>query len=171
MGRVAVGSRTGGLIPRRPAISFARARETINRPAMPEFYDRFLVPLQFGQFAEDLAERLRTMTSGQLLEIAAGTGIVTRALTGTLSKSVDITATDRDLAGARLLGDAPLLQASDGRNRRRCIGVGHVSFLLLVSITRFPERHQHAVGGLLGCHGAIFAASSASPVRRAHDAP
>jgi hypothetical protein len=47
--------------------------------SMPEFYDRFLVPLQFGQFAQDLAEWLRTMTSGQLLEIAAGTGIVTSA--------------------------------------------------------------------------------------------
>jgi ubiquinone/menaquinone biosynthesis C-methylase UbiE len=62
--------------------------------SMPEFYDRFLVPLQFEQFAQDLAERLRTMTSGQLLEIAAGTGVVTRALTRILSTSVDITATD-----------------------------------------------------------------------------
>ena len=32
MGRVAVGSRTGCLIPRKPSISFARARETIKSP-------------------------------------------------------------------------------------------------------------------------------------------
>ena len=62
--------------------------------SMPELYDRFLVPLQFEPFAQDLAERLGTVTSGQLLELAAGTGVVTRALARTLPGSVDITATD-----------------------------------------------------------------------------
>ena len=61
---------------------------------MPEFYDRFLVPLQFEPFARDLAERLGKVTSGQLLELAAGTGVVTRALARTLPGSVDIVATD-----------------------------------------------------------------------------
>jgi ubiquinone/menaquinone biosynthesis C-methylase UbiE len=62
--------------------------------SMPEFYDRFLVPLNFEPFAQHLAERLRNMTSGRLLELAAGTGVVTRALARTLPASVDITATD-----------------------------------------------------------------------------
>jgi ubiquinone/menaquinone biosynthesis C-methylase UbiE len=62
--------------------------------SMPEFYDRFLVPLLFEPFAQDLADRLRKVTSGQLLELAAGTGIVTRALARTLPGSVDIVATD-----------------------------------------------------------------------------
>jgi len=62
--------------------------------SMPELYDRFLVPLQFEPFAQDLAQRLGTVTSGQLLELAAGTGVVTRALARTLPGSVDITATD-----------------------------------------------------------------------------
>jgi ubiquinone/menaquinone biosynthesis C-methylase UbiE len=62
--------------------------------SMPEFYDRFLVPLQFEPFAQDLAERLRNITSGRLLELAAGTGVVTRALARTLPASVDITASD-----------------------------------------------------------------------------
>jgi len=34
--------------------------------SMPEFYDRFLVPLNFEPFARDLAERLRNMTSGRV---------------------------------------------------------------------------------------------------------
>jgi ubiquinone/menaquinone biosynthesis C-methylase UbiE len=62
--------------------------------SMPELYDRFLVPLQFEPFAKDLAERLEKVTSGQLLELAAGTGVVTRALARTLARAVHITATD-----------------------------------------------------------------------------
>jgi SAM-dependent methyltransferase len=62
--------------------------------SMPEFYDRYLVPLQFEPFALDLGERLRNMTSGEVLEVAAGTGVVTRALARTLPTSVSITATD-----------------------------------------------------------------------------
>jgi ubiquinone/menaquinone biosynthesis C-methylase UbiE len=62
--------------------------------SMPELYDRFLVPLQFEPFAQDLAQRLAPVTSGHLLELAAGTGVVTRALARTLPQSVHITATD-----------------------------------------------------------------------------
>jgi hypothetical protein len=56
--------------------------------SMPEFYDRFLVPVMFEPFARDLAVRLKGMESGQLLELAAGTGVVTRALAQTLPHSV-----------------------------------------------------------------------------------
>jgi SAM-dependent methyltransferase len=62
--------------------------------SMPEFYDHYLVPMIFEPFAQRLAERLRPMTSGQVLEVAAGTGVVTRALVRTLPASVGITATD-----------------------------------------------------------------------------
>jgi len=62
--------------------------------SMPEFYDRFLVPLQFEPFAQDLAERLKQVASGCVLELAAGTGVVTRALARTLPASVEIVATD-----------------------------------------------------------------------------
>ncbi len=62
--------------------------------SMPEFYDRFLVPMLFEPFARRLAECLYGMESGHLLEVAAGTGVVTRALVRTLPPSVAITATD-----------------------------------------------------------------------------
>ena len=62
--------------------------------SMPEFYDRILVPVMFEPFAQDLAERLRGLASGQVLEIAAGTGVVTRALARMLPAEVIITATD-----------------------------------------------------------------------------
>lgn len=66
--------------------------------AMPELYDRILVPLMFEPFAQDLAARLRGMTSGHILEVAAGTGVVTRALTRILPRAVAITATDLNSA-------------------------------------------------------------------------
>src|SRR5438105_13649901 len=62
--------------------------------SMPEFYDRILVPVMFEPFALDLAERLRGITSGHVLEIAAGTGVVTRALARMLPTDVAIIATD-----------------------------------------------------------------------------
>ena len=61
---------------------------------MPEFYDRFLVPVMFEPFAQDLARRLQGMPSGHILELATGTGIVTRSLARTLPATVAITATD-----------------------------------------------------------------------------
>src|SRR5204863_3067335 len=62
--------------------------------SMPEFYDRILVPVMFEPFATDLAERLRGTRSGRVLEGAAGTGVVTRALARRLPAQVAITATD-----------------------------------------------------------------------------
>jgi SAM-dependent methyltransferase len=62
--------------------------------SIPGLYDRFLGPLIFEPYAADLAQRLAGMTAGNVLEIAAGTGIVTRALARTLPESVAITATD-----------------------------------------------------------------------------
>lgn len=62
--------------------------------SIPEIYDRHLGPLLFESYATDLARRLAGMTAGRVLETAAGTGIVTRALARTLPKAVQIVATD-----------------------------------------------------------------------------
>jgi ubiquinone/menaquinone biosynthesis C-methylase UbiE len=62
--------------------------------SMPEFYDRFLVPLMFAPFARHMAKCLDGMPAGDLLEIAAGTGIVTRELARIFPEAVHIIATD-----------------------------------------------------------------------------
>jgi SAM-dependent methyltransferase len=41
--------------------------------SIPDFYDRYLVPLIFQPYAEDLANRLATQPLARVLEIAAGT--------------------------------------------------------------------------------------------------
>jgi SAM-dependent methyltransferase len=57
-------------------------------------YEEYLVPLIFQPYAGDLANRLQSRKLHRVLEIACGTGVVTRALASTLPSSVDIIATD-----------------------------------------------------------------------------
>jgi ubiquinone/menaquinone biosynthesis C-methylase UbiE len=58
------------------------------------FYESTLVPLIFCPYARDLAERTRDLAPDAVLEIACGTGVVTRALAETLPEGCSIFATD-----------------------------------------------------------------------------
>jgi hypothetical protein len=49
--------------------------------SVPEIYDRFLVPLIFEPYARDPAERLARAEPQDLLETAAGTGVLDRLIT------------------------------------------------------------------------------------------
>jgi len=62
--------------------------------SIPENYDRYMVPLIFEPFAADLAERAASRSPGAVLEIAAGTGVVTRALAPRLPPSATYIVTD-----------------------------------------------------------------------------
>lgn len=62
--------------------------------SIPEFYDRLLVPLIFQPYAIDLAQRAARVQPQDLLETAAGTGVVTRALASRLPPHAKIVATD-----------------------------------------------------------------------------
>jgi SAM-dependent methyltransferase len=65
---------------------------------VPRIYDEYLVPLIFEPYAVDLAQRLVARPLGRVLEIAAGTGVVTRALANALPANVSIVATDLNQA-------------------------------------------------------------------------
>ena len=62
--------------------------------SIPELYERFMVPLIFAPYAEDLAERVRFYQPARVLEIAAGTGALTRQLSQVLPVGTTIIATD-----------------------------------------------------------------------------
>jgi uncharacterized protein (DUF1786 family) len=62
--------------------------------SIPAIYDEYMVPLLFEPYARDLAERLRGVREGVLIEVAAGTGAVTRALRASLPAAVQLIATD-----------------------------------------------------------------------------
>lgn len=63
--------------------------------SMPENYDRYLGPVHFEPFADDLSKRVAAARpQGAVLEIACGTGIVTKRLRAGLPASVRLVATD-----------------------------------------------------------------------------
>lgn len=64
--------------------------------SIPRLYETYLVPLIFEPYAKDLRQRLGSMRVSRILEVAAGTGVVTRAL-ATL-ENVSIIATDLNQA-------------------------------------------------------------------------
>jgi len=62
--------------------------------AVPGNYDRFLGPALFEPYAADLIARIPRQEGLRVLEVAAGTGIVTRRLREALPASATIVATD-----------------------------------------------------------------------------
>ena len=66
--------------------------------SIPQVYERYLVPLIFEPYAADLALRTVRRQPSRVLEIAAGTGAVTRQLAKTLPPGVSIVATDLNQA-------------------------------------------------------------------------
>ncbi len=70
--------------------------------SIPAIYEEYLVPLLFEPYAHDIAQRLTDLRTGVVLEIAAGTGAVTRALLNALPPAVQIMATDLNEAMLRV---------------------------------------------------------------------
>ncbi|PWU21351.1 MAG: SAM-dependent methyltransferase [Candidatus Rokuibacteriota bacterium] len=62
--------------------------------SIPQLYEKYLVPLIFEPYAADLAARLASRSVTRVLEVAAGTGVVTRKLASVLPASASIVATD-----------------------------------------------------------------------------
>ena len=60
------------------------ATDKVFAGSIPEIYERLLVPLIFQSYALDLAERLARFAPRHVLETAAGTGVLTRALAARL---------------------------------------------------------------------------------------
>jgi SAM-dependent methyltransferase len=76
----------------------ASATDKVFAGSIPKIYQGYLVPLIFEPYAEDLARRLASRPVQRVLEIAAGTGVVTRALASALPEHVKIIATDLNQA-------------------------------------------------------------------------
>jgi SAM-dependent methyltransferase len=72
--------------------------DTIFAGSVPQIYERYLVPLIFEPYAPDLADRVAAYRPKRVLEIAAGTGVVTRALANKLDRDGEIVATDLNSA-------------------------------------------------------------------------
>jgi ubiquinone/menaquinone biosynthesis C-methylase UbiE len=80
--------------------------------SIPENYDRYMVPLIFESFARDIAQRAAALSPRAVLETAAGSGVVTRALAPRLSPDASYMVTDLNQP---MLDYAAMRQAADNR--------------------------------------------------------
>lgn len=62
--------------------------------SIPDVYDDYLVPLIFEQYADDLARRTAVLDPQDVLEVAAGSGVVSRAVASVLDSSARFVVTD-----------------------------------------------------------------------------
>jgi len=84
--------------------------------SIPENYDRYMAPLIFDPYAADLAQRAASISPSAVLETAAGTGVVTRALAPKLSRGASYVVTDLNQP---MLDYAASRQAPDSRIKWR----------------------------------------------------
>lgn len=82
---------------------------------MPEHYDNGLGPHIFVDFGRDLAQRVAATEPLSVLEIAAGTGILTRMMRDAVARATQITATDLN---------PPMLEVA----RRKFVHTDNVTF-------------------------------------------
>jgi len=113
--------------------------------AIPEFYDTLMVPLIFEPFARDLAERVAAFSPRAVLETAAGSGVVTRALAPKLAPDARYVVTDLN---APMLDFAAKKQGADHRIEWRPADALHLPFdpasfnvvLCQFGVMFFPDR-------------------------------
>jgi len=84
--------------------------------SIPENYDRYMVPLIFEPYAADIARRAASLSPSAVLETAAGTGVVTRAVAPKLSPRASYVVTDLNQP---MLEYAASRQAPDSRIKWR----------------------------------------------------
>jgi SAM-dependent methyltransferase len=132
------------------------ATDKVFTGSIPKLYEKYLVPLIFEPYAEDLVSRVASQSLARVLEIAAGTGVVTRKLATVLPESVSIVATDLNQAMLDLASevgttrpvewrqaDAMQLPFEDSAFDAWCASSESCSFLK--SRRRFP-RHDVSSG-------------------------
>ena len=88
-------------------MSPAPGRDTVFEGSVPELYESHMVPLIFQPYAGEMARRVASLAPRRVLETAAGTGVLTRALAEALPAQAEIVATDLNppmLERAQLVG-------------------------------------------------------------------
>jgi ubiquinone/menaquinone biosynthesis C-methylase UbiE len=119
------------------------AETDVFRHSTPELYDRYMGPLLFAPYADYVATRVALLRPDWVLETAAGTGIVTRAVSEALP-GAEIIATDInpvvvEYAAQQFQSDSVTFQAADAEQ----LPFDDESFdlvLCLFGIMFFPDK-------------------------------
>jgi ubiquinone/menaquinone biosynthesis C-methylase UbiE len=115
--------------------------------SIPQHYDSGLGPNIFVDYADDIAARAAALQPGHVLELAAGTGIVSRKLRDALPKAAKLTVTDLnppmlEVAAAKFRpGEAVELKPADAT----ALPFADQSFDLIVcqfGVMFFPDKDK-----------------------------
>ena len=107
--------------------------------SIPENYDRYLVPLIFEPYADDLTRRIQLGRDARVLELACGTGVLTKRLAKRLGTEAQLKASD-------------LNQAMIDIARRRVGDDARISWQQIDATTLpFEDGTFHAVVCQFGC--------------------
>ena len=93
--------------------------------SIPKIYDTLMVPMIFAACAADMAARVAAFAPGAVLETAAGSGVVTRALAPRLGAGARYVVTDLNQP---MLDYAASRQGADGRIEWRQADALHLPF-------------------------------------------
>ncbi|MGA8383099.1 MAG: methyltransferase domain-containing protein [Stellaceae bacterium] len=114
---------------------------------IPEHYDREMGPVIFVDFADDMARRVAAGAPARVLELATGTGIVTRRLRDLLPATSRLTATDLnppmlDVARGKFrAGEAVEFQAADATDLPFPDG-GFDAVVCQFGVMFFPDKEK-----------------------------
>lgn len=75
-----------------------QSQDSLFAGSVPDLYDQYLVPLIFEPYAADLASRTAALDPSGVLEVAAGSGVVTRAVAPVLRPTTRLVVTDLNQA-------------------------------------------------------------------------
>ncbi|MBE7941616.1 MULTISPECIES: methyltransferase domain-containing protein [Ramlibacter] len=137
--------------------------------SVAQFYERHMVPLIFEPYAVDLAQRVAQAGPQRVLELAAGTGVLTRQLAVMLAPAASVVATDLNpamLEEAARIGTARPVQWREVDAMQLPFDEGAFDAVACqFGVMFFPDRPQaYAEARRVLRPGGLFAFSAWGPI-------
>ena len=137
--------------------------------SVAQFYERYMVPLIFEPYAVDLARRVARAAPRRVLELAAGTGVVTRQLAVLLDPAAEVVATDLNPAmideAARIGTSRPVQWRQADAMQMPFDAASFDAVVCQFGVMFFPDRpHAFAEARRVLRPGGLFAFNAWGPI-------